>query len=166
MKGESEHDRRDDPSRRAVLRLGGAGVAVTLSAPALAQLLLHAGCQPPETETGDVDEDGWLALTVTDHPDLGIAGGLVLIEVGDSGRTLVIVRLDDEGTFAALDAECTHAGCLVDAYDLDQGLLVCPCHASTFLADGGVVDGPATLPLESFATEFDGEVLRVDVRDL
>lgn len=165
MKGERNH-RPGDPSRRAVLRLGGAGVAAAISAPALAQLLFQAGCQPPETETGDVDEDGWLTLALADHPDLHIAGGLVLIEVGDSGRTLVVVRIDEDGTFVALDAECTHAGCLVDAYDMDQGLLVCPCHASTFLPDGDVVDGPAMVALESFVTEFDGEVLRVDVRDL
>ncbi len=159
-------DRTEEPTRRNVLRLGGAGLAAAVSAPALASLLGHVGCTPPATESGELDEEGWLVLALADHAELESVGGLVLVEVADTGLTLVVVRVDDDGTYAALDAACTHAGCLVDSYDTDQGLLVCPCHASTFLPDGDVVDGPATVALESFDTEFDGEILRVDVRDV
>jgi cytochrome b6-f complex iron-sulfur subunit len=51
---------------------------------------------------------------------------------------------DAEGLFA-LDAVCTHLGCLVEREE--GGRFVCPCHGSYFDADGQVQTGPATKPL-------------------
>jgi Rieske Fe-S protein len=53
--------------------------------------------------------------------------------------------LRDELGLYAVDAICTHLGCVVR---LDGGAgYHCDCHGSRFALDGAVVNGPATLPL-------------------
>lgn len=53
--------------------------------------------------------------------------------------------LRDELGLYAMDATCTHLGCIVK---LDAGVVYqCDCHGSRFALDGAVVNGPATLPL-------------------
>ena len=47
---------------------------------------------------------------------------------------------------------CTHAGCKPGAPNKDHQL-VCPCHGSTYNADGTVVKGPAKLPLAGLKLE-------------
>ncbi|WP_137991396.1 FAD-dependent oxidoreductase [Streptomyces vilmorinianum] len=42
---------------------------------------------------------------------------------------------------------CTHMGCELGFDDL-EGTWECPCHGSRFAADGSVLQGPATRPLE------------------
>jgi Rieske Fe-S protein len=48
---------------------------------------------------------------------------------------------------------CTHAGCEVDVVGQE---LVCPCHGSTFGANGNVLGGPAPAALEHYAVSVDG----------
>ena len=44
---------------------------------------------------------------------------------------------------------CTHAGCPVGLYEEDSGLLLCPCHQSTFdvMQHAKPVFGPASVSL-------------------
>ncbi len=44
---------------------------------------------------------------------------------------------------------CTHVGCPVGLYQADSGLLLCPCHQSTFAVLDGArpIFGPAARPL-------------------
>jgi menaquinol-cytochrome c reductase iron-sulfur subunit len=65
---------------------------------------------------------------------------------------LFLVREEDR--LRALSAECTHLGCTVDrvAEDVPEGEgagggFRCPCHGSTFAADGTNLAGPAPRPL-------------------
>ncbi len=51
----------------------------------------------------------------------------------------------DARGFYALVAICTHLGC-TPRLAADQ--FVCPCHGSRFAADGQVISGPASRPLE------------------
>ena len=60
-------------------------------------------------------------------------------------------------TFTALSAICTHQGCTVTGFS--GGEFVCPCHGSRFTTTGAVAKGPASTPLPSYATSFDGSVL-------
>jgi len=48
--------------------------------------------------------------------------------------------------FYALQATCTHLGCLT-AWKPELGIIACPCHGSKFQRDGSNVAGPAPKPL-------------------
>lgn len=52
----------------------------------------------------------------------------------------------DPGGLYALDAVCTHLGCIVGSRTVGAAF-ECPCHGSRFDANGAVVQGPATQPL-------------------
>jgi cytochrome b6-f complex iron-sulfur subunit len=59
----------------------------------------------------------------------------------------------DDGGLYALDAVCTHLGCLVQQQTGDG--FACPCHGSRFAADGRVQAGPANQALPHLALQFD-----------
>ncbi|MER3553265.1 MAG: hypothetical protein C4331_02630 [Meiothermus sp.] len=62
---------------------------------------------------------------------------------------------NDELYLSAYQLVCTHQGCTPDLPNA-QHQLVCPCHGSTYAADGTVVRGPARLPLKA---------IKLDVKD-
>lgn len=66
----------------------------------------------------------------------------------------VVLARDARGEVVAMDRRCTHLGCLVGPSD-DGAILVCPCHASAFTAEGEVLRGPATAPLRKLETTVD-----------
>ncbi|GAC1415600.1 MAG: FAD-dependent oxidoreductase [Actinomycetota bacterium] len=53
------------------------------------------------------------------------------------------------GTLHAVSAKCTHMGCIVE-WNNAKTTWDCPCHGSRFAPDGGIIEGPATKPLENF----------------
>jgi len=72
-----------------------------------------------------------------------------------------LVRKGDQ--VIALDATCTHAGCIVrpSAGGLGgaPGAFQCPCHGAAFSIDGEAVKKPATRPLGRLETRVeDGQV--------
>ena len=48
--------------------------------------------------------------------------------------------------FFALNAICTHLGCLT-TWNQELGIIACPCHGSKFKRDGEKIEGPAPKPL-------------------
>ncbi len=48
--------------------------------------------------------------------------------------------------FYALQATCTHLGCLT-AWKPELGIIACPCHGSKFQKNGTKIEGPAPKPL-------------------
>jgi len=56
----------------------------------------------------------------------------------------------------ALNAECTHLGCVVP-WDEFQKKFVCPCHGSQYDSTGMVLRGPAPHPLALAHVEIDDE---------
>ena len=72
------------------------------------------------------------------------AGGGAVFD-GNDGKVAVHRRQD--GTLHAVSAVCSHLGCIV-AWNDAEGSWDCPCHGSRFAADGEVLQGPATEPLE------------------
>jgi len=71
------------------------------------------------------------------------------IEVG--GGTIypdeqIVITQPSQGEFRCFSAVCTHQGCIVSG--VSDGNILCECHGSAFsIADGSVVNGPATQPL-------------------
>jgi Rieske Fe-S protein len=67
----------------------------------------------------------------------------------------------DAGGLFAVDARCTHRGCTVS---FQNGGFRCPCHASTFDADGQATGGPAPGPLRRYVVCVDaGGIVRIDL---
>ena len=74
--------------------------------------------------------------------DVPVGGGTVFADQE------VVVTQASEGDFKAFTAVCTHQGCLVSRVEGEE--IQCACHGSVFsAADGSVVNGPATAPLEA-----------------
>ena len=63
------------------------------------------------------------------------------------GRQTIAVWKSTEGKLHALDASCTHKGCIVTWNNADR-TWDCPCHGSMFTCEGAVIHGPATEPLK------------------
>lgn len=70
-------------------------------------------------------------------------GSGAVVRVGAGHRA--VYRAPD-GTLHALNARCTHLGCLV-AFNAAETTWECPCHGSRFGTDGRVLQGPANAPL-------------------
>ncbi|TNE43625.1 MAG: hypothetical protein EP343_32945 [Deltaproteobacteria bacterium] len=67
------------------------------------------------------------------------------------GTDVVVVRTG-QNAFSAVSNVCTHNGCKVQ---WAGSSLDCPCHGSSFAADGTVNNGPARNPLTKYPVEFD-----------
>ena len=63
------------------------------------------------------------------------------------------------GQYTAYDAVCPHQGCPVTFVSPSDGFH-CPCHGSTFAADGSLVSGPATSGLHAIPIRVDGTEIR------
>jgi len=70
------------------------------------------------------------------------------------------IIINDNGSFIALSAVCTHQGCTV-GYNSTNKTLPCPCHGSVFANTGSVVTGPANTPLATFSVTRNGNILTI-----
>ena len=67
----------------------------------------------------------------------------------------VVVTQPTAGEFSCFTAICTHSGCVVSS--VDGGTINCMCHGSKFsIADGSVVNGPATSGLSKVPISVQG----------
>ncbi len=64
----------------------------------------------------------------------------------------------DKKSILALDAACPHAGCAVNWQGENY---VCPCHGSTFAADGSRTRGPANAGLKAYETKVENGAILV-----
>lgn len=69
-------------------------------------------------------------------------------------------RLPDGG-FLAIYQRCTHLGCSVP-WDQTAQQFVCPCHSSSFDAQGDVLNPPAVRPLDIFPIVIEEDVVKID----
>lgn len=147
------------PSRRVV-------IALSSSAAAAAAL---AACTP--TGSGGSSAAGTPGAGGSSAAGTGSSAGSARgpglaktadVPVGSSklvgtGNAQVLLSHPAGATFRAFSPSCTHQGCTVE---VRSDMFVCPCHGSEFaLADGAVLQGPATRPLiERKVTVADGTV--------
>ncbi|MCC7011235.1 MAG: Rieske 2Fe-2S domain-containing protein [Planctomycetes bacterium] len=68
------------------------------------------------------------------------------------GRTMLLIR-GEAGRYFAVNAICTHMSVCRLEWREDRKLLVCPCHGGAFDVYGNVVQGPPSIPLETYAVE-------------
>jgi cytochrome b6-f complex iron-sulfur subunit len=130
-----ENSERQEPTRRDFL--GKACVASTCAAGAVAAVPIVSYLKPlPSVRpTGPVDVG----------PDALGDSGAAALPVGP--LTVLIIR--HGGRLTAVNATCTHLGCLVK-WDEKAKLIRCPCHSATFEADGTQPSLPAPRPLPSY----------------
>ncbi|MDT7717117.1 MAG: hypothetical protein QOH09_3109 [Pseudonocardiales bacterium] len=84
--------------------------------------------------------------------EIPVGGGTVIAD------EKVVVTQPVPGTFAAFSAICTHRGCTVNK--VANGTIDCPCHGSKFaVADGSVVEGPASRPLARRQIAVSGDAI-------
>jgi Rieske Fe-S protein len=105
--------------------------------------------------------DGVLAIDVASYPDLAKEDGAVIARAAGLPEPLLLLHAPD-GSFRAMSATCTHAGCPVG---YERPSVVCPCHLSRFDLEGNVTNPPALQGLAPYAVSFDAPsgVLSVDL---
>lgn len=141
-----------DLSRRNVIATGALGVAGVALAGCSSDSgstdtqPTAAGSAAPQTSPATSGE----ALTAA--AEVPLEGGVIV----DSGQTKVVITQPQPGEFVGLSAVCPHQGCLVN--EVTDQMIVCPCHGSEFsIADGSVIQGPATTGLTSVPVKVDGD---------
>jgi Rieske Fe-S protein len=86
------------------------------------------------------------------------AGNVSDLSVGSLkavGVQPVCIGRDAAGVYA-MTLTCTHSGCnMATDGSVTGGGISCACHGSRFDANGGVVQGPASDPLQHFAVSAD-----------
>ena len=78
------------------------------------------------------------------------------------GQDVAVARVD--GKLYAFGNVCTHQQCELADGDLDGNRVTCPCHGSQFdVATGDVLNGPATLPVDSYEVSEENGELRIGI---
>ncbi len=129
-----------EADRREFLRRSGLALGV------LAVSSLDLACSGSSAPRMKAEVTGSHILFDTAIPELALPGDAVLLESALLEYPILLIRLPD-GLFSALSTQCTHLGCVVKK---EGPLLRCPCHDSAFDFNGGVVNGPAEVPLRQY----------------
>lgn len=136
----------DNTTRRAVLMGVGAGSLATVLAACGGDAQNASAEQPADSAPSAPAAGGALAATA----DIPVGGGKIFAD------QKVVVTQPTEGEFKAFGIACPHQGCPVDS--VRDGMIICPCHRSTFaIADGSVTGGPATQPLTEVQIKVEGD---------
>lgn len=144
----------DGLSRRSVLNGCGLCVVGGVIGFAVANNSDAAKPKNPHAQAnayGVTPDPGDKPLATVDQVPAG--GGLIL------KQDKVILTKDTRGRIHAFSVTCPHQGCPVGS--VEHGVIVCPCHGSTFALDTGArVSGPATSGLTAVTvTVQDNKIL-------
>jgi Rieske Fe-S protein len=128
-------------SRRSVIIQAG------LAAVALSGLASCSNYGASSAPAASAPAGGGAGLT-TPAADIPVGGGKIFTDAA------TVITQPTKGEFKAFSSICTHASCPVAAVTTT---IDCNCHGSKFaLADGAVVNGPATSPLPAKTVKVDG----------
>lgn len=147
-------DTGEDRFRRAVLIAGAAVLGGVLAAGAT--LFRRSSSSPTAGPSASGAGTGTgAALATTSQVPVG--GGKQVTDPVTGDPTWILQL--SAGQFTAYDAVCPHQGCPVMFVSGSNGFH-CPCHGSTFAADGSLISGPATSGLHAVAIRVDGAEIR------
>ncbi len=133
--------------RKEFLSLMGMATAGVALAPYL------VSCKKTDSLTQKINVNFTLDLNNPLNASLKANGGSVY----SNG---VIVARTMTGSYIAVASTCTHQGATVN-YDGSHNEFVCYAHGSVFSSNGGVVNGPASSPLQQLNTSLTGSSLKV-----
>ena len=149
-------DRRDFITKAAAIAIGG---AITLVAPIAGVCVL---CDPLRRKS-----EGGASVLVASLNSLPETGeprkfAVLTTQVDAWNRTpdvpvgAVYLQRVGAGKVRALNAKCPHTGCFVNYQGGDKNHFHCPCHESTFAADGKILDprSPSPRPLDELTVEI------------
>lgn len=126
-------------------------------------LLLLWSCKKNNNNIPDIYVDEYLYLSQPAYVNLNAIGGFIYLNNSGSRGIIVYRKTIDE--FVALDRNCTYdpsAICATVIVDNTNFFAEDTCCKSKFqINNGQVVNGPASLPLKAYQTEFNGNVLHV-----
>jgi cytochrome b6-f complex iron-sulfur subunit len=126
--------------RRRFLTLLAQGSVAAAAIAAVGQVVRFLSYQPPNSASN---------ILPVGQPGSFSSSSLVYV----AGARVYVGR--DRSGLYAMDAVCTHLGCLVEL--AEEGGFVCPCHDSRFDAQGRPQAGPATKPLRYLHLWLDPE---------
>lgn len=87
------------------------------------------------------------------------AGEITVVDI--DGTAVALANVD--GTLYAFDDTCSHRACPLSDGTLEGSRITCPCHRSRFdVRTGGVLNGPATLPIRVRQVVRDGDRVLVE----
>jgi Rieske Fe-S protein len=117
---------------------------------------------------------GILKVSLADYPALQADYGSVRIGTSQIGRDNYPVGLFPPALinrapgpiYYALNAACSHEGCIVPTLDPSSHLIQCRCHGSRYTISGGLVNGPAGFPLLSYDVRIQDGNLLISIEDL
>lgn len=152
------------PTRRQFVKLFAFGiVSSVLSGRGLHEMIIG------EAQAAD-SANGLLTLKLSTFTALQSANSSIRLALNSFSPTAgsaspyypILVNRTTGSQFYALEARCTHAGCVVPPAGGQ-----CPCHFSRYNLEGSVLVGPAAAPLTSYPITFDGnDLLTIEVPGL
>ncbi|MFB2835735.1 ubiquinol-cytochrome c reductase iron-sulfur subunit [Floridanema evergladense] len=83
-----------------------------------------------------------------------------LLAVLGAYKVLVIPDPNKPLSLLAVNPVCTYRSCGVE-WKIQQRAFVCPCHGCRFAADGKVLQGPASVALQTFKAKIEGDQIWV-----
>lgn len=84
------------------------------------------------------------------------------LEVVLDGKPVLLVNLENE--YYAIGGKCTHWGCMLIDGELEDSIIRCKCHGSTFeLKTGAVIKDPATEPEPTYRVKIENSEIFIEV---
>jgi len=140
--------------RELVQRVVAGGIIIVIS-PSLLESCTKQSTDPASDQPGGGGNGNKIILDLTTAANaaLSLDGGWLVVQN-------VIVINAGGGNYSALSAICTHQGCTV-RFNSSAANVQCPCHGSVYSTSGSVLNGPATMALQSYAVSLEGDILTI-----
>jgi cytochrome b6-f complex iron-sulfur subunit len=148
-----KHESVDEPvSRRGFLKYALLGFSALVTAGGILTPII-AYLWPPKQSAGA----GGGRVAVASTADLPSGTGNVY---SVANKPVLVIRTAD-GDLVALDATCTHLGCIL-FWNEQRQVIACPCHEAYFNTNGDVISGPPPAPLPEYRVQVDGDQIYVE----